>query len=299
MNVSPTPWTPSFLYTGDSQITRRNVVLPLSDGTADDRVINFAASLANEMDGDLILVNAVVRPSGVAIDHSEEVLDEHRTVAQQLLQTSLDPSTKVEARSTVRTGRTFSAVVREASKQFSAGAIVLDDSTPNTPFRRDATMRIVGSVDCDVITVGGNHTSSTVSSLLVPIAGGSHSGLAVDVARKVANAHEAWVELLHVVTEDAGDRARAEAEEYVAAGRERLGEFDDVDTWVLEADDVAKTIVEQSRYYDVTVIGAPQKNRLKEFVFGSTTDDVRTGAHNTVVTVERPHKRDSLLGGWL
>jgi nucleotide-binding universal stress UspA family protein len=300
MNVSPTPWAPSLLYAGGGgKATRRNVVVPLSDGTADERTVELAASLAAARDGEVILVSAVVRPSGTPLDLTDELLDEHRMAARQVLRTSLDSETEVRTRGTARAGRTFSAIVKEASEDFSAGVIVLDESESATPFGRPVSARVAGNADGDIVTVGGKHASSTLSSILVPVAGGPHSGLAVDAARSIAEVRGAWIELLHVIEEGAEDRERADAEEYVAAARERLGEFDDVDTWVLEADDTADVIVEQSRYYDATVMGAPQKNRLREFVFGSTTDDVRSEAHNTVVTVERPHERDSLLGGWL
>ncbi|WP_227354483.1 universal stress protein [Haladaptatus salinisoli] len=300
MNVSPAPWTPSLLYAGGgSEATRRNVVVPLLDGTADERTVKLAASLAAARGGEAIIVNAVVRPSGTPLDITDELLDEHRTAARRVLRTSLDSETEVRTRGTARAGRTFSAIVEEASEDFSAGILVLDESEPVVPFGRPASARVAGNADSDIVTVGGKHASSTLSSVLVPVAGGPHSGLAVDVARSIAEVRGAWIELLHVVEEGSGDRERDDAEEYVAAARERLGEFEEVDSWVLEADDPADAIVEQSRYYDATVMGAPRKNRLREFVFGSTTGEVRSEAYNTVVTVERPHERDSLLDGWL
>ncbi|WP_435153742.1 universal stress protein [Haladaptatus sp. DFWS20] len=303
MNASPTPWTPSLLHAeSGTRPTRRNVVVPLFDGTNTDLTIKLAASLAEEWDGDLVLVNPIIRPSEMPLDAPHDLLDDHRESAQQELRASLDPKMDVQTRGTARTGRSFSAIIRDASRDFSAGAVVVDDSEPTTstmPFGRTVSARLAGRLDCDVLTVGGTHASQTISSVLVPVAGGPHSGLAVDMASHMAETHDAWVELLHVIEDSPSDRAHADAEEYVSAPRDRLGEFDDVDTWVLEADDPTDAIIEQSNYYDVTVMGAPQKSRLREFVFGSTAEDVRSSAHNTVITAERPHERDSLLGRWL
>lgn len=303
MNVSPTPWTPSLLYAeSGTRPTRRNVVVPLFDGTNTGLTIELAASLAEEWDGDLILVNPVIRPSEMPLDTSHNLLDDHQETAQQVLRASLDPNMDIQTRGTARTGRSVSAIIRNASQDFSADAVVVDDSEPTataTPFGRTVSARLAGRLDCDVLTVGGNHDSQTISSVLVPVAGGPHSGLAVDMAHHIAKSHDAWVELLHVIEDSPSDRAHADAEEYVSAARNRLGEFDDVDTWVLEADGPTDAIIEQSKYYDVTVMGAPQKSRLREFVFGSTAEDVRSSAHNTVITVERPHERDSLLNRWL
>ncbi|WP_458205066.1 universal stress protein [Haladaptatus sp. NG-SE-30] len=300
MNASPALWTPSLLYTGGgSRTDRRNVVVPLSEREADDRVFELAASIADYRDGDVILVTPVIRPTGASTDHAADLLAEHEAAAEHVLRTSLDPSTNVRTIGTTRGGRTFSSIVRGTCEEYSADVIVLDEGKQLPSLRRNVSTRIAKQADCDIATIGGNHASSTISSILVPIAGGPHSGLAVDAARRIAEVRDAWIELLHVVEEGAGDHERAAAEKYAAAARDRLDKFDDVDEWVLEADDPAAAIVEQSRYYDVTVMGAPQKNRLREFVFGSTTGEVRSEAYNTVVTVERPHERDSLLGRWL
>ncbi|GAA0199719.1 hypothetical protein GCM10009000_012220 [Halobacterium noricense] len=269
---------------------------------ATDRTVEFAASIADEWEGDVILANPVVRPSGTQFDGSDDLLDEHQKTAERALKTTLGPNTGVETRGTARVGRSLPSIVGEVSQDCSAGAVVIDDpgsATRSNPLGRNVPARLACSVDCDVLTVGGSHASKTISSVLVPVSGGPHSGLAVDVARYVAQAHGAWVELLHVIETGADERRRDDAEEYVSAARDRLGEFDDFDTWVLEADDATDAIIEQSKYYDMTVMGAPQKGRLREFVFGSTIGEVRSSAHNTVVTVERPHERDSLLGRWL
>ena len=52
---------------------------------------------------------------------------------------------------------------------------------------------------------------------------------------------------------------------------------------MLEADDVAEAIIEQSNYYPLTVLGAPTKGRLRQFVLGSTTQDIRADAQSVVL----------------
>ena len=300
MNTSHTAWTPSLLYAPSGvRSPRRNVVV-LSDGTGTERTVSFAATLANARGGELILVSAAVRSSGTPLSLANGMLDEHREMARRSL-TTVDSSLDLETRAAARVGRNYSTIAREASEEFSAGVVVVDESESMTPtaFGRSVATSVGGRVDCDVISVGGNHLSPDVSSILVPVAGGPHSGLAVDMARYIAEKYDAWLELLHVVPCSEDERAHAVANRYITAASERLGEFSAVDEWILEADDATDAIVDQSQYYDVTVLGAPQKNRLQEFVFGSTTADVRSSAYSTVVSVERPDRRDSLLENWL
>jgi nucleotide-binding universal stress UspA family protein len=139
-----------------------------------------------------------------------------------------------------------------------------------------------------------------VSSILVAVGAGPHTGATVDVAREIADATGAWLELFHVVPSDEalvdGDAtaaAAADANEYEAAGdrllsaaRERLGDFDRVDRWLVEDRTAAGAIVEQSPYYDLVVVGAPTTGTVGRFVFGSTTDTVIDDAEVPVVVVE-------------
>lgn len=301
MNTSPMPWAPSLLYAATGgRPSRRNVVV-LSDGADDERAISFAAALADARGGTLVLVNVAVRSSGTPLGLAEKVLDERRKVAQNRLRTVVDSSSEVRTRAAARVGRTVPVIARNVCAEFSADVVIVaeSDSTLPTPLGRSVSTRVGRSVDCDVVSVGGAHTSRDVSSILVPVAGGPHSGRAVDVARCLAEKHGAWVELLHVVPETGDERVLADAEGYVTAANERLDEFEGVDEWILEADDAAEAIIDQSQYYDVTVLGAPQKHRLHEFVFGSTTEDVRSSAYSTVISVERRNGRESLLNNWL
>lgn len=138
-----------------------------------------------------------------------------------------------------------------------------------------------------------------VSSILVAVGAGPHTGATVDVAREIADATGAWLELFHVVPSDGalvdGDATAADGDddEYAAAGdrllsaaRDRLGDFDRVDRWLVEDRTAAGAIVEQSPYYDLVVVGAPTTGTVGRFVFGSTTDTVIDDAEVPVVVVE-------------
>jgi nucleotide-binding universal stress UspA family protein len=140
-----------------------------------------------------------------------------------------------------------------------------------------------------------------MSSILVAVGAGAHTGATIDVAREIADATGAWLELFHVVPSDDalvdGDATAvdgdADPDEYAAAGdrllsaaRDRLGDFDRVDRWLVEDRTAAGAIVEQSPYYDLVVVGSPTTGTVGRFVFGSTTDTVMDDAEVPVVVVE-------------
>ena len=162
-----------------------------------------------------------------------------------------------------------------------------------------------------------------VSSILVAVAGGPHSGATVDVAKAVAETTDAWVDLFHVVPSngaaeatgrpdddsDGADHDAAEAsgadaigsgseatgsweddtasgESILTAAETRLGEFDRADRWLVEGRSAAEEIVDQSPYYDLVVVGTPTTGTVGRFVFGCTTDTVVDDADVPVLVVE-------------
>jgi len=150
-----------------------------------------------------------------------------------------------------------------------------------------------------------------MSSILVAVGAGAHTGATVDVAREIADVTGAWLELFHVVPSDEalvdGDATavdgEADPDEYAAAGdrllsaaRDRLGDFDRVDRWLVEDRTAAGAIVEQSPYYDLVVVGAPTTGAVGRFVFGSTTDTVIDDAEVPVVVVEAQGETPLELG---
>lgn len=139
-----------------------------------------------------------------------------------------------------------------------------------------------------------------VSSVLVAVGPGPHSGATVDVARRIASETDAWLELFHVApspaaladadaedgsADPAAEASAVDGDELLTAARERLGDFDRVDRWLVEDESAAGAIVEQSPYYDLVVVGASTTGTVGRFVFGSTTDTVVDEAAVPVVVV--------------
>lgn len=154
------------------------------------------------------------------------------------------------------------------------------------------------TADCDVVVGAEAPEYDGTSSILIPLAGGPHSPCAIQIAQALATYYDAWIELLHVLPEEASDDRIAEGEQYLSEGIDQVEDQVNADRWLLESGDVATEIIEQSMYYDITVIGAPQKGRLRQFISGSTTTDVEREATNTVLTV-RKNGDDSCVRRWV
>ncbi|MDS0301021.1 universal stress protein [Halogeometricum sp. S1BR25-6] len=150
--------------------------------------------------------------------------------------------------------------------------------------------------DCTVVTVEIVERINSVSSLLVPVTAGPHVDAVLDVSRALAEATDSWLDLFTAVEDD--ENLPSEVETLLSHCRERLGTFEDYDEWVYEAPDPAEAIIEQSQYYDVTVLGATQKGKIRKYISGSTAGVVRNSAQNVVLTVKASDVTESRLEQW-
>lgn len=266
------------------------VLLVLPDGTA-PRTARVAASVAAARGADLVVLRAGPAPPDAGGRAEEAVAG---AVAVPWNSGSSPDLDVVDAGRDERPP--VDAAVAAADRH--DADLVVAPGGPATGLDGGAAERLYAAAPCDVAVVGGRTPAERVASVLVPVAGGPHSRLAVDVAGSLAAATGAWVDVLHVVDPDATAERRAEAESSLAAAVDRLDADVRADTWLLAAPDPTAAIVEQSAYYDVTVVGAPRTGRLRRAVYGSASGTVRREARNATVTVHRPRTDRSVLDRW-
>lgn len=264
---------PSLLADGSHVPAGRPVVYPVFEAWSKRR-LDLALDLAAGARTDLYVLDAATDRTAAQVQASA---DEHRT--EQSRQQDIDVYGVAPESDPV-------TAVTDVVERYDAGLLVLGEETPRSltaVVRGDVTRR----VPCDAVVVNKLRQTPTVASILVPVARGPHSGVSVRVAGALARATGAWVELLHVSADPDAEAAVTRAQDLFTDGRSQVPPAVDVDTWHLEADDVLAALSEQSRHYDVTVVGSPQKGRIQQFLFGSTAGDISSRAENTVLTARQ------------
>lgn len=264
------------------------LLVTLVDGELSEVALATARTIAAGTDAPLLVLNAVCVPEQTPPSLPAARPGSYHEQTRRVLDTIADVDPDLRTSGAVHVGHRLVDVVAGAVESYGASGVVVDEQWTRgrlAPLVPTALDRLARTIDRVVVFPTGGPLPEAVPSILVPVAGGPHSGVATDVARTIALVHDAHVDLLHVATGDT-DPERA-AEEYLRPARRRLRDCEDVETRVLEAENAAEAIVEQSHYYDVTVVGGPRSSRLGRFVFGSTARDVRDRAGNAVVTARR------------
>lgn len=245
--------------------------------------LRVAATLARTTGASLRIINPITVPGQMPRKYRHEVTDDDE---QELLDWAVKQvsmwTSQVDG-GFLYTRGLVGGLLRTVTTN-DIDTLVVPGKSSTAPLRQGISERLTTYADCDVITVNGEAGYDGVVSVLLPVAGGQHSGLATDVAQRIATDCDAWIDILHVVEGEPSDYQREAAEGYVEAASQRIGRPETTTTWILEAEDATDAIIEQSAYYELTVIGAPTKGRLRQFVSGSTNRSIRKHAQSVVLS---------------
>lgn len=286
--VGLSPSSPSSI--GNRRITGeligKRILVPLlnkSHSTITNQ-LTIAATLARRSDASLYVVRPVTLPeqTPLGLRHQDSTEED-----QSLLEYAFDEATKYSVGLEGKLLFTHCPVngILRSIETNDIDTLVLPTESAETRLRQSVTKRLSARAPCDVITVHGRPSYDKVPSILLPVAGGPHSGLAADVAQRIAEVNDAWIDVLHIVKREPDESQHEQAGKYVETVCQRISRPETTTPWVLEADDVTETIIEQSQYYTLTVLGAPTTGRLRQFVFGSKSQTIRKNAQSVVLSV--------------
>lgn len=263
--------------------TGQRVAVPVVARDADAAVdqTRLAMSVATGNDGCVHIVDPSGDRDPLYVDTTSEREDETLERVRAFCDTEEIDSGMLSGR---RTTRRVTGYVREHE----VDTLVLPGGLDGGSLGSRRHNRLAMAAPCDVISINGQGRYRDFASMLVPTAGGPHAGLAIDVAARVAESLDAWIDILHVLPEDPDEATVEAAEDQLTAAADRIGRPGTVNPWFLRSDDPADTIIEQSTYYGLTVIGAPTSSRLRRFVYGSTSREIRREAESVVIAARTP-----------
>jgi nucleotide-binding universal stress UspA family protein len=298
----------------DSPAASRRVVYPVGEIEQPEGVATVARALAGAESRPLV-TGVVSVPEQTPLELSDRVLGPHR---EQLRYAAADvaaagPGPVPDTRQVV--GRHTLRSLANTVERHDATTVVTSPPQhrpPLTSLRRSSVEWLQTALPTRVVVVRDAPEVGSVSSILLPVpavesnpgesdaaAGPAsasdanrespehtrHVSAAVETARRLAVARDAWVDLLHVVPSDASEARRERGRAALAAAREQCGGLERCDTWDLTADNVAAAVAEQSVYYDATVIGTPRHGRLERLLGAATATEIAERAHGTTLVV--------------
>lgn len=280
------------------------ILVAVANPATCEELIRTGSALAAAHDGELLVLSVVVTDDPGGVDEADPPAASQRDVLDRAMAVAEDDGNEVPARGLLRSAISPAAGILETAREFDVDSLLLGWHGGRSSVADAVIGNVVDEVsaktDCDVLVERVGDGVTPIDSILVPIAGGIHSDLAVSTARDIARTTNAELTVGTVVGPGATD---AERDSYAAMLEDATADVTDVpvETRLLEGESIADTIVVESREYDLTVVGATGKGSLEELLFDSVTAQVARRAAGRILIARRASGRSRVgrLRRWL
>lgn len=271
------------------------------DGGNTNHVLPLVCDLVADARGELVVGHPVILPEQTPLSMPDPKHEGERHVSEIVLRVKQECQGPPPTHQAVEVGRSRGRILNDIVDRYDVSTVVTEDRPPSglrSVLGLDGVDDVSLTISCDTIVVPRTNRTRNVDSVLVPVARGPHSGMAVDVGVALARQNESSLELLHVYDPDDAD-AEGAGESVLDHGVARAGDYEPVETTLHEAGDVPEYIVEYTAGFDVTVLGAPRDGLIRQFVLGTVPDTVSARTDGTVLVAHRGGAEESWLERWL
>ncbi len=288
---------------------RFSILVPVVSATEGREIAKLGAMLSYYYDGELFALHVVRVPHQLSLHDGRAFLKQGRPLLEAVVEVGQEYD--VPVRTQLRLGRKVARSIVTAAQERHADLMLLH--WPGYSDTRDAHLgsiidAISSNPPCDLAVVRLVKPVTPPRRILVPVAGGPHTQLAVEiaVAQAVYTAEKTLkpgdpppqIVALHLVPRDGDMKA---AEERQRALMEQLTTITDfpVELRILPGDDVVQGVLSyaKERQFEQIVIGASEEGFLEQAVFGTIPQRIAQQAEVNVIMVKRYNPiKHGLLG---
>ncbi|GAB7095273.1 hypothetical protein JCM30237_24260 [Halolamina litorea] len=268
------------------------LLVPVANRETVDRLLDTAIDIACGRSMRVVVIHVIEVPPQVPISEGRRLVKddgEERTLIDRATEQLEAADVPVESR--LRYARDVATGIVGAVDDNDADTLLM--GWRGRPRRRGIVLgrfldRVLGEAQCDVLVERIRGETSGVDSILVPVAGGPHGELAVELAGTIGEQQDAVVNLLHVLPPTATDERRQEAQTVLDEAAALLeGSTVEVATTIRESDHVAGAITDETVSHDLTILGATGDSFLRRKLIGSVAGGVGRAAASSVILARR------------
>ena len=255
------------------------ILVALENPDTEDALVRLAGALASSTNGELHLVHVLSRESNGRASHK---LDRAARLAGELGVTAIPHLVE---------GDDVTEAIHQTIRDCDCDTMVMGW---NSDVASDAVLasenrQLTKSVDVDTL-IYKEKTPQPARSILVPMGGGSHSLMGVQIARDLADEWHSEMEVVRV----ARDQEYRTEDPILKRYCEQLHDDTQVQLKLLDIDspisvvpsaDIISPIVERAGDYDLLVLGASNDWRQEEYLAGSIPDEIAYNSPASVLMV--------------
>lgn len=275
------------------------VLVPIANPANVLQLMDLAAGVAADRDGELVALRVAVVPDQVPPRMEEAYIQTEREILEGARTRAMRQHVPVSA--LVRIGHSAARAILETSQERNCNLIVLGWKGHTSTARHilgEITDQVANHVKTDILLaklVG----ESLPKRLLLPTAGGEHAVRAEQYAASIAHSQGGSLTLLSVISPDAPEETVASEEERLRKAVERITAetaLKAVDAKVVRDRSIVDGIAAEAEDYDGVIVGAAGKSFSSQILFGNIPEDVARRVKVSVFIVKRYDRVKALFG---
>jgi nucleotide-binding universal stress UspA family protein len=288
------------VLSGNSDVARERFLFPI-DGEHSREVLRLVCDLVMDTGAKLFLALPVIKEDENPAAMADQQQKGHRYAGRFVDEAEQYCHNEVVITKIVKIGSQRADILRDIASTHNISTLLTEGISGS----RIESLLGMGEYDrakhvgeCDAIFVTRWEHRESIDSVVAPIARGPHAGLAIETGLALARQHTASLDVLHVYDPDkAGEHSSAEEVQRTAS--KYIDQYEAAQTVIQEASDIPRAIVEYTRPFDVTVLGAPREGLLQQFITDTIPEEVGVHSTGTVLTTRRAGAQSSWLERWI
>ncbi|HEB12557.1 MAG TPA: glucosyl-3-phosphoglycerate synthase [Actinobacteria bacterium] len=230
------------------------VLIPISKKTASQPVIEIAASLIDSHGGELIALGVVNVPPERSYSYGTMQAFGYRRLLKKLTTSELIKD--VSVRSIVKVGRDTSHEIMKTAEEEKCNLIVLgwDGVHERRYFGKGLGELIDDREQKHNIVIVKPGRLRKCHNVLVPMRGGIHASLALDIAGSICRRFDAKLTIMHIF--DSGEVDSAKEGQRFVDTMVREEDRQNVKLVDVASDNIAATLIKEGENYDFIIVGS-------------------------------------------
>jgi chloride channel protein, CIC family len=260
------------------------VLVPVANPATLDALVDFAAAVARRKKGEIIALHVVSQQEAASPEEARRSAEGRRTLLEETVGSLRDRTVAIHTMT--RLSDDPSQAILDTARSEGCSLIIMGWQGYMRSLALGRSLGhvldpVIAGAPCDVAIVktkGLDHPRR----LMVPTAGGPNAILALDIALAFAWRNRGEVSLVTVVKKGQEDAGRRHLTKTLGGVKTKQR----VRQEVLLGDDVAKTILKESRDYDLIMLGATEETVFRQALFGTVPEHVAKRCPKTVIMVK-------------
>lgn len=263
------------------------VVVPLHNPASVGTLLDIGTAMARERGGRTVAVSVVSVPRQLPVHEGMRFLDQKEPLLQLARKYAEDND--VEISTDLIIAHHIEDGILAAARNHAADLLVMGWKGFTDTRERlfgEVTDQVIRHAPCDLMVLK-NADGRKFRTALFPTAGGPHAHLAAEFLGDLADELDLSVTATYVVPPDASAEAKAEAEGWITETLASMDGAEKVEKKLLASNSVPNAIAQESRDYDLLVIGAAKEPFFRQVLFGEIPEKVARESPTSVLIVKR------------